>query len=143
MTSVGFNFCIVQVELTPPIHIHTPKPDRSPTCERHKWMAPSVSWCCGSICAEQGINFLMRMALVKMAFIPFGYVIDKWRYMVFRGDIQPHEYTSSWWQLRFASQLPIVPLPPHFINSSFQVLSYLIWSDVDMIRSYLNFSYLI
>jgi peptidyl-dipeptidase A len=49
---------------------------------------------------EQGINFLMRMALKKLSFIPFGYIIDKWRYMVFRGDVKPDEYTATWWQLR-------------------------------------------
>lgn len=49
---------------------------------------------------EADINFLMRQALAKVAFLPFGYLIDQWRWSVFRGDTTPEKYTSDWWDLR-------------------------------------------
>lgn len=36
---------------------------------------------------ESDINYLMSVALDKIAFIPFGYLIDKWRWDVFSGDV--------------------------------------------------------
>ncbi|KAK7495707.1 hypothetical protein BaRGS_00013154, partial [Batillaria attramentaria] len=46
------------------------------------------------------INFLLSMALEKVAFLPFGYLIDQWRWSVFAGDITPEDYNSKWWDLR-------------------------------------------
>ena len=46
------------------------------------------------------MNFLMNMALRKLAFLPFGYLIDQWRWSVFNGDITPENYNSEWWRLR-------------------------------------------
>jgi peptidyl-dipeptidase A len=47
------------------------------------------------------INFLMKTALLKISFAPFGYLIDKWRWHVFRGAIQPVDYNKAWWKLMF------------------------------------------
>lgn len=60
---------------------------------------------------EQDINFLMRMALEKIAFLPFGYIVDKWRFKVFRGEIIPDDYTSSWWRMREYYQGISSPIP--------------------------------
>ncbi|XP_025083196.1 angiotensin-converting enzyme-like isoform X2 [Pomacea canaliculata] len=46
------------------------------------------------------VNFLMKMALDKVAFLPFGYLIDQWRWRVFSGEITPESYNSKWWQYR-------------------------------------------
>ncbi len=46
------------------------------------------------------INEQMKMALDKVAFLPFGLLIDKWRWDVFAGKIAPDDYTSSWWVLK-------------------------------------------
>ncbi len=46
------------------------------------------------------INQQMRMALDKVAFLPFGLLIDKWRWDVFAGKVSPAEYEASWWKLR-------------------------------------------
>jgi peptidyl-dipeptidase A len=46
------------------------------------------------------INQLMRMALDKVAFLPFGLLIDKWRWDVFAGKVPPSEYEASWLKLR-------------------------------------------
>jgi peptidyl-dipeptidase A len=46
------------------------------------------------------INQQMKMALDKIAFLPFGKLIDEWRWKVFSGEIKPENYNSAWWELR-------------------------------------------
>ncbi len=46
------------------------------------------------------IALLLRRALEKVAFLPFGLVVDKWRWDVFSGEIAPSEYNSTWWEMR-------------------------------------------
>ncbi len=45
-------------------------------------------------------NQLMKQALDKIAFLPFGYLIDKWRWDVFSGKTPPSGYNKAWWTLR-------------------------------------------
>ncbi|KAH3705131.1 angiotensin-converting enzyme-like [Dreissena polymorpha] len=59
---------------------------------------------------EADLNFLMRQALDKVAFLPFGYLIDQWRWSVFRGDTTPEQYTEAWWNLRCRLQGVSPPL---------------------------------
>jgi peptidyl-dipeptidase A len=49
---------------------------------------------------EGEINRLMLMALRKISFLPFGLLIDKWRWKVFNGEIKPSQYNEEWWKLR-------------------------------------------
>jgi peptidyl-dipeptidase A len=49
---------------------------------------------------EAVINQQMKMALNKIAFLPFGRLIDLWRWRVFSGEITPANYNAAWWQLR-------------------------------------------
>ncbi len=50
---------------------------------------------------EKGeINVLMKMALDKIAFLPFGKIIDQWRWDVFSGKTPPSKYNEAWWDLR-------------------------------------------
>lgn len=49
---------------------------------------------------QDELNFLMQMALQKLAFVPFGYLIDKWRWDVYSGEIKLEELNSQWWKLR-------------------------------------------
>lgn len=49
---------------------------------------------------SKDIGLLMRMALDKVAFIPFGLLVDQWRWQVFSGEITPEQYNQAWWQLR-------------------------------------------
>ena len=42
----------------------------------------------------------MKMALRKIAFLPFGFLIDQWRWKVFKGDITDENYNTEWWKLR-------------------------------------------
>ena len=46
------------------------------------------------------IDYLLQQALEKVAFLPFGLVIDKWRWEVFSGQIKPDQYNAAWWDLR-------------------------------------------
>ena len=46
------------------------------------------------------INQQMHKALEKIAFLPFGLVIDKWRWDVFSGKVTPDQYNQHWWDLR-------------------------------------------
>ena len=49
---------------------------------------------------EAVINQQMKMALEKIAFLPFGKLIDEWRWQVFSGQVTPANYNASWWALR-------------------------------------------
>jgi peptidyl-dipeptidase A len=49
--------------------------------------------------AEVDINFLMMQALEKLAFIPFGYMIDQWRWNVFSNVTTRDTYNADWVQL--------------------------------------------
>src|SRR5690606_15287382 len=46
------------------------------------------------------INAQMRMALAKVSFLPFGLMIDRWRWGVFDGSITPDQYNAAWWDLK-------------------------------------------
>jgi peptidyl-dipeptidase A len=50
--------------------------------------------------ASGDLPFLMRMAMDKVAFLPFGLLVDKWRWQVFSGEITPENYNKGWWELR-------------------------------------------
>jgi peptidyl-dipeptidase A len=57
------------------------------------------------------IPFLLERALEKVAFLPFGLLIDKWRWGVFDGSIPPERYNASWWELRARYQDVAPPVP--------------------------------
>jgi peptidyl-dipeptidase A len=46
------------------------------------------------------INVQMKDALEKIAFLPFGKLIDEWRWDVFEGRVPPERYQQAWWELR-------------------------------------------
>jgi len=50
--------------------------------------------------AEGDLGLLMKMALDKIAFLPFGLMVDQWRWKVFSGEIKPGNYNKAWWELR-------------------------------------------
>ena len=54
--------------------------------------------------ASRDIGLLMRRALEKVAFLPFGLLIDQWRWKVFAGEVQPANYNTAWWDLRLKYQ---------------------------------------
>jgi peptidyl-dipeptidase A len=50
--------------------------------------------------ASGDIALLLRTALQRLAFLPFGLVVDAWRWQVFSGEVTPDNYNRSWWELR-------------------------------------------
>ncbi len=53
---------------------------------------------------SQDLGLLMHKALEKIAFLPFGLLIDEWRWEVFSGQIKPADYNKAWWELRLKYQ---------------------------------------
>ncbi|MBK7147015.1 MAG: M2 family metallopeptidase [Xanthomonadales bacterium] len=53
-----------------------------------------------TVSKEALINEQMKMAMDKVAFLPFGKMIDQWRWGVFSGRIAPENYNKAWWDLR-------------------------------------------
>ena len=49
---------------------------------------------------QDDIALLLHQALDKVAFLPFGLLIDQWRWKVFSGEIKPADYNTAWWQMR-------------------------------------------
>jgi len=49
---------------------------------------------------EKDTGLLLKMALDKISFLPFGLLIDQWRWKVFSGEITPETYNQGWWDLR-------------------------------------------
>ena len=62
---------------------------------------------------EADIPYLLRMALDKVAIIPFALIVDKWRWGVFSGQITPDHYNDAWWDLvaRYQNLMPPGPRP--------------------------------
>jgi peptidyl-dipeptidase A len=56
------------------------------------------------------LNPLMQRALEKIAFLPFGYVVDQWRFDVFKGAVKEAEYNDHWWKLRRDIQGVVPPV---------------------------------
>ncbi len=50
--------------------------------------------------ASRDIGLLLQQALAKIAFLPFGLLIDQWRWQVFSGQVPPDKYNEAWWALR-------------------------------------------
>ncbi len=60
--------------------------------------------------ASGDTDYLLRQALEKVAFLPFGLVIDKWRWQVFAGQAKPATYNQAWWELRTKYQGVAAPM---------------------------------
>jgi peptidyl-dipeptidase A len=54
--------------------------------------------------ADKDIGLLLRQAMDKVAFLPFGLLVDKWRWGVFSGKITPANYNKGWTDLRLQYQ---------------------------------------
>jgi peptidyl-dipeptidase A len=89
---------------------------------------------------EEDIPFLLRMALDKIAFLPFGLLMDKWRWGVFSGEITPENYNDAWWDLRTRYQ-GIVPPGPRPANAFDPGAKYHIPASTPYARYFLAFIY--
>ena len=63
--------------------------------------------------AEEDIPFLLKMALDKIAFLPFGLMVDRWRWDVFSGKTSPDQYNAAWTadMLKYQGLVPPGPRP--------------------------------
>ncbi len=57
------------------------------------------------------ISLLLKQALDKVAFLPFGYLVDQWRWKVFSGETSAADYNKLWWDLRAKYQGVAPPAP--------------------------------
>lgn len=57
------------------------------------------------------LNALYKEALQRIAFLPFGLLVDKWRWDVFSGKTQKTEWNKHWWDLRLKYQKVSPPVP--------------------------------
>ena len=58
---------------------------------------------------DKDIGLLLRQAMDKVAFLPFGLLIDKWRWQVFSGQIKPADYETAWNRMRLQYQGVVPP----------------------------------
>jgi peptidyl-dipeptidase A len=61
--------------------------------------------------ASADTGLLLRGALERLAFLPFGLLVDQWRWQVFSGQITPANYNAAWWDLKLKYQGVAPPSP--------------------------------
>jgi len=61
--------------------------------------------------SDNEIPQLLKQALDRVAFLPFGFMIDQWRWKVFSGEVTPANYNQAWWDLRLKYQGVAPPVP--------------------------------
>ncbi len=90
---------------------------------------------------EQGVvRVQLRSALDKIAFLPFGKLIDQWRWDVFSGRVPPDRYNAAWWDLRRKYQGVDAPVPRSEANFD-PGAKYHIPANVPYARYFLAFIY--
>lgn len=53
---------------------------------------------------------LLQQALDKVTFLPFGLLVDQWRWKVFSGEVKPDSYNKAWWDLKLKYQGIVLPV---------------------------------
>ena len=68
--------------------------------------------------ATDDIPLLLRAALERLAFLPFGLIVDQWRWQVFDGSVAPANYNRAWWDLKLKYQgvAPTAPRGEEFFD---------------------------
>jgi peptidyl-dipeptidase A len=84
------------------------------------------------------MELLMRQALDKIAFLPFGLLVDQWRWRVLRGTAQPQDYNALWWELRQRYQ-GIRPPAPRPADAFDPGAKYHIAGNTPYLRYFLSF----
>ena len=88
--------------------------------------------------ASKDIGLLLARALEKVAFLPFGLMIDQWRWKVFSGEITPEQYNKAWWDLRLKYQgvAPAMDRPETYFDPG---AKYHVAANVPYTRYFLSF----
>ncbi|XP_062983751.1 angiotensin-converting enzyme 2 [Elgaria multicarinata webbii] len=61
--------------------------------------------------SETDINFLLKQALTIVGTMPFTYMLEKWRWMVFSGEIPKEQWMKKWWEMKREIVGVVEPLP--------------------------------
>jgi len=88
--------------------------------------------------ASKDIGLLLARALEKVSFLPFGLMIDQWRWKVFSGEITPEQYNKAWWDLRLKYQgvAPPMDRPESYFDPG---AKYHVAANVPYTRYFLSF----
>jgi peptidyl-dipeptidase A len=86
--------------------------------------------------ASKDIGLLLDRALEKLSFLPFGLLIDQWRWKVFSGEITPENYTKAWWELRRKYQ-GVAPASPRGEDEFDPAAKYHVAANVPYARYFL------
>jgi peptidyl-dipeptidase A len=89
---------------------------------------------------EGDTPFLLKMALDKIAFMPFGLLVDRWRWQVYDGSVKPADYNAAWWKLRTQYQ-GITPPGPRPANAFDPGAKYHVPANVPYTRYFLAHVY--
>lgn len=85
---------------------------------------------------KQEIGPLLYTALQKIAFMPFAYKVDKWRWQVYAGQVKPADYDKAWWAL--TEQYQGVARPAPMVDGGFDAgAKYHVASDTPYARYFL------
>ncbi|XP_072939894.1 angiotensin-converting enzyme-like isoform X2 [Epargyreus clarus] len=87
---------------------------------------------------ESNINQLYKMGLEKIVFLPFAFLLDVYRYGVFRGTTTPEDYNCHFWQLRESLQ-GVEPPAPRSEADFDPAAKYHISADVEYMRYYISY----
>nr|QHX39726.1 angiotensin I converting enzyme 2 [Oryctolagus cuniculus] len=60
---------------------------------------------------ETEINFLLKQALTIVGTLPFTYMLEKWRWMVFKGEIPKEQWMQKWWEMKREIVGVVEPMP--------------------------------
>ncbi|CAF4766054.1 unnamed protein product, partial [Rotaria sp. Silwood2] len=85
------------------------------------------------------INYLLRLALQKVAFLSFAYVMDKYRFLLFRDEInhENDELNSIWWTMRMKHGGIMPPVPRNDKENFDADAKYHIPSNVPYLRYFI------
>ncbi|XP_060812411.1 angiotensin-converting enzyme-like [Bombus pascuorum] len=87
---------------------------------------------------ETNINHLFLKGLEKIVFLPFAYMMDKWRWNVFQGRVTPDNYNCNWWDL--AEDFQGIEPPVDRSEDDFDPgAKYHIIADVEYLRYFVSF----
>ncbi|KAL4710785.1 hypothetical protein ACJJTC_009334 [Scirpophaga incertulas] len=87
---------------------------------------------------QSTINQLYKMGLDKIVFLPFAYMLDLFRYSVFRGITSPRDYNCHFWQLRESLQ-GVEPPAPRSEDNFDPAAKYHVSADVEYMRYYVSY----
>jgi peptidyl-dipeptidase A len=88
--------------------------------------------------ASADTGLLLRMALDKVAFMPFGLLVDKWRWQVYSGAATPEQYNEAWWTLRTQYQGITPPGGPRPADAFDPGAKYHVPANVPYMRYFLS-----